>query len=235
VYEWNAGAWGQKGADIDGELVNDQSGWSVALSGDASVIVIGSPYGGTGKGKARVYEWDGDSWEKKGLDIDGEGANDWSGWSVSISTNGSIIAVGGWSNDGVNGADSGHVRVYEWNGSSWEQMGADIDGEAAGDYSGTSVSLSSDGSIIAIGASSNSNSNGDNAGSVRLFEWNDSTSSWEQKGTDIDGEAKCDWFGDKVVLSGDGSIVAIGAYGHDGSAADDYYQSGHVRVYKYIH
>ena len=56
-------------------------------------------------------------------------------------------------NDG-NGSDSGHVRIYAWNSatSAWEQQGADIDGEAADDYSGCSVSLSSDGTTVAIGA-----------------------------------------------------------------------------------
>ena len=33
-----------------------------------------------------------------------------------------------------------------------EQLGSDIDGEAANDYSGTSVSLDSDGDRVAIGA-----------------------------------------------------------------------------------
>ena len=47
------------------------------------------------------------------------------------------------------------MRVYEYSGSSWSQLGADIDGEAAGDYSGYSVSLSSDGTIVAIGATDN--------------------------------------------------------------------------------
>ena len=47
---------------------------------------------------------------------------------------------------------SGHVRIYEFSGSTWTQLGQDIDGEAAGDYSGFSVSLSSDGRIVAIGA-----------------------------------------------------------------------------------
>jgi hypothetical protein len=28
---------------------------------------------------------------------------------------------------------SGHVRVYNYNGSAWTQLGSDIDGEAAGD------------------------------------------------------------------------------------------------------
>ena len=59
----------------------------------------------------------------------------------------------GVSNDG-NGVDSGHVRIYAWNSatSAWEQQGADIDGEAAYDQSGRSVSLSSDGTTVAIGA-----------------------------------------------------------------------------------
>ena len=56
-------------------------------------------------------------------------------------------------NDG-NGSYSGHVRIYAWNSatSAWEQQGADIDGEAASDESGYSVSLSSDGTTVAIGA-----------------------------------------------------------------------------------
>ena len=44
----------------------------------------------------------------------------------------------------------------------------DIDGEAAGDQSGYSVSLSSDGRIMAFGAPSN-DENGDNSGHVRVY------------------------------------------------------------------
>ena len=35
---------------------------------------------------------------------------------------------------------AGHVRIYAWNGSLWIQQGQDIDGEAAFDNSGFSVS-----------------------------------------------------------------------------------------------
>jgi hypothetical protein len=52
---------------------------------------------------------------------------------------------------------------------SWPQLGLDIDGEAAADYSGQSVSLSSDGSRVAIGASEN-DGNGIASGHVRVFE-----------------------------------------------------------------
>ena len=47
--------------------------------------------------------------------------------------------------------DAGHVRIYEWNGSSWVQQGQDIDGEAADDWSG-SVSMNAAGDRVAIGA-----------------------------------------------------------------------------------
>ena len=52
------------------------------------------------------------------------------------------------------------VQVYKWNGSSWVQRGDDIDGGADSDNVGISVSLSSDGTIVAIGASQISNDNG---------------------------------------------------------------------------
>ena len=87
-----------------------------------------------------------------------------SGYSVSLSSDGTTVAIGASANDG-NGSDSGHVRIYAWNSatSAWEQQGADIDGEAADDQSGWSVSLSSDGTTVAIGA----HYNADNGSSLR--------------------------------------------------------------------
>ena len=37
--------------------------------------------------------------------------------------------------------NSGHVRVYQYSSGSWSQLGSDIDGEAANDLSGWSISL----------------------------------------------------------------------------------------------
>ena len=54
------------------------------------------------------------------------------------------------------------------NAQTWTQIGADIDGEANNDNSGESVSLSSDGSIVAIGASRN-NGNGSDSGHGRTY------------------------------------------------------------------
>jgi len=86
---------------------------------------------------------------------------------VSLSSDGTIVAIGAKNNDG-NGDSSGHVRVYQYVVSGWVKMGADIDGEGVTDFSGHSVSLSSDGSIVAIGAIEN-DGNGSNSGHVRLY------------------------------------------------------------------
>ena len=67
-----------------------------------------------------------------GSDINGEAAGDYSGCSVSMSSDGTIVAIGAPYNDG-NGSNSGHVRVYQYSGGSWSQLGTDINGEAAND------------------------------------------------------------------------------------------------------
>ena len=102
---------------------------------------------------------------------------DYSGHSVSlIHSDGTIVAIGAMGNDG-NGSSAGHVRVYQYANDTWTQMGSDIDGEAAGDNSGSSVSLSNDGTILAIGALFN-DGNGQYSGHVRVFQWN-GTGAWD--------------------------------------------------------
>ena len=91
---------------------------------------------------------------------------------VSLSSDGTTVAIGANRNDD-NGSNSGHVRIYAWNSatSAWDQQGADIDGEAASNQSGWSVSLSSDGTTVAIGAPWN-DGNGSSSGHVRIYAWN---------------------------------------------------------------
>ena len=222
VYSWNGISWVQKGLDIDGEAANTTSGCSVSMS-DANTVAIGAPWNfGTGfwSGHTRVYSWNGVSWVQKGLDIDGEFAEDRSGGSVSMPDS-NTVAIGATGNDG-NGTMSGHVRVYSWNGVSWVQKGLDIDGESAGDGSGVYVSML-DSNTVAIGAMNN-DGNGIQSGHIRVYFWNGM--SWVQKGLDIDGEAALDISGISVSMP-DANTVAVGAAGNDGNGIN----SGHVRVY----
>eukprot|EP00956_Cyclotella_meneghiniana_P005877 scaffold7706_cov41-Cyclotella_meneghiniana.AAC.1 len=223
-------SWTQVGEDIVGEAASDYSGRSVSLSSDGNVLAIGADgndQNGISSGHVRVFKLDTtNSWTQVGEDINGEASGDASGRSVSLSSDGNVLAIGAYGNDG-NALDSGHVRVFKFDTTnSWIQVGQDINGEAAGDTSGFSVSLSSDGNVLAIGADGN-DQNGISSGHVRVFKL-DTTNSWSQVGQDIDGVAAGDYFGFSVSLSGDGNVLAIGAYGNDGNALD----SGHARVFE---
>ena len=261
--------WNRLGADIDGEAAQDNSGYSLSLSSDGTIVAIGA-YGndaGTANGiygHVRVYKYDAtkttaetdqtDSnfgpvgWNRLGADIDGEAAYDYSGRSVSLSSDGSIVAIGAYRNDS-SFLNAGHVRVYKYDSAKttaetdqsssdfgpvgWRRLGVDIDGEAAEDQSAdahSSVSLSSDGTIVAIGAYFNDGDTGnasDNRGHVRVYEY--SGSSWSQIGTDIDGEAANDLSGWSVSLNDNGRTVAIGAPYADSNGLDS---NGNVRVYR---
>jgi LPXTG-motif cell wall-anchored protein len=172
-----------------------------------------------------VYTLTNNVWTQTGGDIDGEAAGDYSGFSVAMSADGSRVAIGANNNDG-NGSASGHVRVYTLTNNVWTKTGGDIDGEAAVDYSGFSVAMSADGSRVAIGANKN-DGNGSDSGHVRVYTL--TNNAWTQTGGDIDGEAAGDETGRSVAMSADGSRVAIGATGNDGTPGVN---SGHVRVYE---
>jgi len=167
IYTNNGGTWSQVGQDIDGKAANDErSGWSVSLSADGATVAIGAF--GNDSGHVRIYTNNGGTWAQLGQDINGESTDDWSGWSVSLSADGATVAIGA-TNNGGNGEYSGHVRIYAYDGiASWTQLGQDIDGEAAGDRSGHSVSLSADGATVAIGATFNGG-NGASSGHVRIY------------------------------------------------------------------
>lgn len=224
IYKLIKNQWLQKGGDIDGDSANDVSGMSVVMP-DSNTVAIGAPFNdgnSNNSGHVRIYKWRGNTWIQIGNDIDGEAMSNLSGFSVSMPDS-NIVAIGAHGNND-NGSLSGHVRIYRWNGSSWLQKGSDIDGEAAGDYSGQSVSMP-DSNTVAIGAPRNSG-NGSEAGHVRIYNWNGNF--WVQKGGDIDGEAAGDWLGYSVSMS-DSITLAIGGNHNDGNGAD----AGHVRIYRW--
>lgn len=223
VFKFNAGSWNQLGVDIDGKVAQELSGQCVSLSNDGSTLAIGSP---SYAGLVRVFKYNAGAWKQLGVDIIGEAFNDNSGKSVSLSADGNTVAIGAWSNSG-NGSQSGQVRVYNYNAGVWKQLGADIDGEAYDDNSGWSVSLSSDGNLVAIGAPLNNNGFSLDAGHARIFQYNGSV--WNQLGDEINGEVSYKYTGTSVSLSGDGKSLAIGTPWSSGT--DKKSKSGQVKVY----
>ena len=233
IYKYVNNSWTKVGADINGDATGDESGYSVSLSSDGSIVAIGAPYNdgnGNDSGNVRIYQNVNDSWTQVGSDLEGEANSDQSGYSVSLSSDGSVVAIGAPDNS----SQHGHVRIYKNVNNNWTQIGSDIDGGAFRDRMGHSVSLSSDGSVIAIGAPDNYINGTDgagNSGHVRIYQNINDT--WTQVGSNIEGSPAIptkgwDFFGSSVSLSADGSSVAIGAHGNDANGD----QSGHVQIYQ---
>lgn len=195
--------WQQIGRDIHGESPADNFGTSISLSGDGKTVAIGA-MGSDGEngtvlesGHVSIYQIndEGYVWTQLGDDVDKESQSTSSGWIMNADSN-------------------------------WTQLGRDILGEATEDQSGWAVSLSTNGRTIAIGSPFNSGSNKTKySGQVRVYSYEDVTSSWVQQGTDITGITRGDQFGYTVATSADGETLAIGA------PAEDANKPGYVRVY----
>ncbi len=226
--------WVQTGQDIPGEAAQDRSGCSVSLNSDGTILAVGAHSNDgnvNNSGHVKVYQYLSGNWTQLGGDIYGEAAEDNSGWSVSLSSDGTRVAVGARNNDDA-ANNSGHVRVYQYSSGTWTPLGQDIDGEAASDHSGWSVSLSSDGTIVAIGTPYN-DGNGDSSGHVRIYHYDGSN--WKKIGPDLDdldGEAAYDQSGYSVSLSSDGTRLAVGAHGWRPAGGSWERNSGYVKVYE---
>ena len=117
AYSFNGSAWTQLGADIDGEAASDNFGYAVSINDAGSRIAIGALYNdgnGSDAGHVRIYDYspDTDSWSQVQSDIDGEAAEDRSGYGVSLAASGDRVAIGANLNDGT-ANNAGHVRIFD--------------------------------------------------------------------------------------------------------------------------
>jgi hypothetical protein len=210
----------QIGNDIDCGAANDLILKNVSLNASGKIIAIGSPYvdsNGIESGQVRIFEWNGNSWLQKGSFLNGNAGNLF-GSSVNLNNAGNILAVCAKNNN-----DTSFVRIFEWNGNSWQQKGADIKSGSSDDIS-YMVKLNSNGNIFAVGYPI---TYGTSNGYVKIFEWNGN--SWQQKGLDIVGVQFDDSWGSALNLNANGNIIAIGAPLNDGIGTD----AGHVRVFEW--
>jgi hypothetical protein len=170
VLEWNGSDWVRLGDIIQGQRTANQEGWSVAINSTGNRIATGARLHAVptrGAGNTRIFEWNGTAWVQMGSDINGDALDDWSGVSVALNSAGDILAIGSQQADS-GGTDSGHVRVYKWNGIEWMRLKT-IDGAAAGDNF-FPVALDSAGSRLIAGGPLNDEA-ATNAGHARVFEF----------------------------------------------------------------
>ncbi len=227
VYHFSDGDWAQIGIDLDGEDAFDKSGGAVAIAASGDIVAVGARQNegaSGGSGHVRVFGLNGSEWVQVGADIDGVGFVERLGFALDMSDNGNTLVVGmpGYE---TNTTFRGGARVFRWDGSTWGQLGEVIEGERVFDLAGKGVAISSDGNRVIVGAGDNEDK-GRFFGHARIFEWDGAA--WTQLGEDIDGEVTNDFAGDAVAMSGDGTLVAVGAQFNDGTGAN----AGHVRVFR---
>lgn len=221
------GQWNQVGSTIHGTSSGDLLGSKIRFNEDGSVMAIAawSAHGSApNSGQVTVYKFINSDWVQMGQHLDGEYSSDWFGMSLSLNDDGNTVAAGTWSNsDG--GIGAGHVRAFHFNGGSWIQMGADIDGSSS-ENMGRSIALSGDGLSLAIGSPGNVGFPGSD-GEVKVYTYDGSA--WSQLGNAIASEAGDDHCGYSVAISNDGLTVVVGSPENDGAGNN----AGHVRVFEY--
>ena len=185
----------QMGSDIP---QTGQIGESLALSSDGKRIILGE--WNPGSGNAKVFDWDGTSWKQVGTSIDGSSTEDIFGEYVSISSDGNRVAVAGPRNDNASGNNAGHVKVFDWDGTTWNQVGSEIIGNATNDLLGfRGMHLSGDGNVLAIASF--------RGGYINTYQWNGTD--WIKSATISISKGNTQSPG-QVYLSMDGKRLAIG-------------------------
>jgi sugar lactone lactonase YvrE len=187
---------------------NDWFGYSVSVNGDTAVI--GACFKNISQGAAYVFVRIGGVWtQQQELTASDDAANNWFGWSVSVSGNTAVI--GATANTSYQGA----AYVFVSNAGAWtQQQELTASDGAASDQFGYSVSVSGDTAVI--GAVGNSNFQG----AAYVFVRNSGVWDQQQELAASDGSGGVD-FGLAVSVSGD--TAAIGApFGNSNSQGAAY-------------
>jgi cysteine-rich repeat protein len=221
---------------------NDNFGQGVALSGDGSILVVGSPLedsittgingtpneSGTDYGAAYAFTRDGTTWTQQAFIKASSLGYYQFGWSVALSADGTTLAVGA-NNESSLFTGAGAVFLFTHSRTDWSQQAyLRASNLGTNDHFGTVVALSADGSTLAVGApfedSPASGINGDqsldsalDAGAAYLFTRSGPT--WSQQAyVKASNSGAGDNFGVSVALSADGSTLAVGALLEDSKA-----------------
>mmetsp|Transcript_25735 Transcript_25735/g.29411 ORF Transcript_25735/g.29411 Transcript_25735/m.29411 type:complete len:659 (+) Transcript_25735:152-2128(+) len=227
--------WQAVGQSIIGEHEGDILGQSVALSVDGKILAIGINLHDSNvqknNGMVRVLRLEDDNcWKQLGQDLLGSEHGDQAGWSIDLSSDGSVVAVGFWA--GGNN-EEGAVQVYQYNSdyNFWTPMGQKLYGNADGVFFSGSISLSSDGFRLIVGADDDDN-NGEDTGRVQIYRYSPIYNQWSKVSQTFQGKFLHDRVGFDVSICGNGEIAAMGLPNKDNGDAKDI---GVVRVYEYTY
>ncbi|WP_444895916.1 histidine kinase [Microbulbifer sp. SSSA005] len=192
-------------------------GTALSLSDDGYTLAVGA-FKENGEndnfsaGAVHIFSRSNEGWVHSArLQADNQGNNDLFGYALSLSGNGSTLAVTAPSEDGgLDGdsiEDSGAVYVFRNEEGSWSQYAyikAADSSEGLG--FGSSISLDDAGASFAVGAYA------DNAGAGSVYLYQLDGEFWvEDSKISASNPVADDWFGLALNLSGNGQTLAVGA------------------------
>ena len=213
---------------------NDWLGRSTSISADGNTLVVGAPLddgSGTDRGATYIFTRSGNTWTLQetlddsfiGLDVLEN--NDSFGGSTSLSSDGNTLVVRADEDDG-SGIDRGAAYIFIRSGNTWtlqetlDDSFTGLDVLEDNDVFGTSISLSSDGNTLVVGANGDYGSGADR-GAAYIFIRSGNTWTLQETLDDsfigLDILENSDWFGTSTSLSTDGNILVVGANGDYGS------------------
>jgi hypothetical protein len=219
IYRQQLSEWVKIGT-LYGELVDDNSGWSIALNSLGNILVVGAPFNNspttTDTGHVRIYQYAGPTvrtpsplpttWNQIGIDIDGT-ANSQGGFSVACNASGTTIAIGNI-HDSTLSENAGVVKVYRNISGSWVQYGDAIIGDA-NDLAGYSVSLDNIGGELAVGYPYKDSASVVDTGAVDIYKY--INSAWRKSYFRIPGKTVSENSGWSLALSKNARNIIIGA------------------------
>ena len=208
VFTRSGEAWAQQGGELTGtgETAGNEGGFSVAVSADGTIALLGAPHDGKNwAGGVWVFVFEGRYWRTaERLTPTGESGGGEFGYSVALSPDASTALIGAPADNGSVGA----AWVFTRSGSTWTQQGSKLtgSGESGGGRFGSSVAVSSEGSRAVVGAPADASS----VGAAWMFTRSGST--WTQQGSKLkgSGESGAGAFGTSVALSSEGTTALIG-------------------------
>lgn len=239
VFRKGATAWAQEAVlSPSGVAAYDTFGYSVALSTDGNTLLVGAPGVDASSterdtGAAYVFRRTASTWAEEATLTTPLAPGDALGWTVALSGDGQLAAVGAPFEDsdasGVNGGvtnpagqpSSGAVFLFAASGASWSRTAfVKASNRSLNDNFGRAVALSRDGKTLVVGAEGEDGAartingadddDGFNRGAAYVY--SSATGSWR-----FDAYLKApnpddlDRFGAAVAVSDDGSTVAVGA------------------------
>lgn len=205
VFDLIDGVWQQE-TRVSADILNPSSefGTAVCLSEDGNTLAVGDKRGADG-GAVYVFSRNNTGWEQQAvLRASDAVAGDFFGGSISLDTDGNVMAVGASNWKGVNIFPIGATYVFRNVAGIWQQE-TRLNTTFFGDFTGSSVDLSGDGSTLVAST----------PGRSFVTVYTNEAVNWRQQ-VQLSEES----FGSSVSLSSDGEVLAIGAPSESGGSRE---------------